>query len=152
MLLLRDDDVFGVSASWLVDVIAARGGLDGGDGSPVEGTSGIPLGPCDPGSAVVEALERGDRGVDEVAAGEDVGLAVSGGGNFLAVVITTTVIITGLFHWRHFFLMSGATFARLLGLFGLLVVGKIDGIGREPNWGKPLKCGEVLVGLIGALW
>lgn len=102
LLLLRDDDVFGVSASWLVDVIAARGGLDGGDGSPVEGTSGIPLGPCDARSAVVEALERGGRGVDEVAAGEDVGLAVSGGGNFLAVVITTTVIITGLFHWRHF--------------------------------------------------
>lgn len=83
--------------------MAARGGLDGGDGSPVEGTSGIPLGPCGPRSAVVEAGERSGRGVDEVAAGEDVGLAVSsGGGNFLAVAIITPTVIT-LFHWRHFF-------------------------------------------------
>jgi hypothetical protein len=97
---LRVDDFFalGVSASWFVDVMAARGGLEGGDGSPVEGTSGIPLGPCGAGSAVVEALERGVRGIDEVAAGEDIGLA----GNVLAVVITTAVIIIVLFHWRHF--------------------------------------------------
>lgn len=87
----------GVSASWLVDVMAARGGLEGGDGSPVEGTSGIPLGPCNAGSAVVEPLERGVQRVDEVAAGEDVGLA----GSVLAVVITTTVIIIALFHGRH---------------------------------------------------
>lgn len=78
--------------------MAARGGLDGGDGRPEEGTSGIPLGPCGAGSAVVEALERGVRGIDEVAAGEDIGLA----GNVLAVVITTAVIIIVLFHWRHF--------------------------------------------------
>lgn len=79
-------------------MIAARGGLEGGDGSPVEGTSGIPLGPCETGSAVVESLERGSRRVDEVAAGEDVGLT----GNVLAVVITTTKIITGVSHGRHF--------------------------------------------------
>ncbi len=32
--------VLGVSASSLADVSAARGGLDGGEGSPLEGTSG----------------------------------------------------------------------------------------------------------------
>jgi len=97
----RDDDDFfalGVSASWLVDVMAARGGLEGGDGSPVEGTSGIPLGPCSAGSAVVEPLERGDRRIDEVAAGEDVGLS----GNLLAIMITTVIVID-VFHGRHFF-------------------------------------------------
>lgn len=36
----------GVTASLLSDVMAARGGLVGGDGSPEEGTSGIPLCPC----------------------------------------------------------------------------------------------------------
>ena len=100
LLLLRAlDDLFalGVSASWLVAVMAARGGLDGGEGRPVEGTSGIPLGPCDARSAVVQPLERGGRRVDEVAAGEDIGLA---GGNLLAVVITTTVVIA-VFHGRH---------------------------------------------------
>lgn len=47
-----------------------------------------------PGSAVVQALERA-RGVDEVAAGKDVGLA----DDVLAVI--TTVIIHGIFHGRH---------------------------------------------------
>jgi hypothetical protein len=82
------DDVdlaLGVSASWLVVVRAARGGLDGGDGSPVEGTSGIPLGPCEPRGAVVQASERGRGRVDNVAAGEDIGLA----DNALAVITTT---------------------------------------------------------------
>jgi len=50
---------FGCRASSLEEVIAARGGLDGGDGRPEIGTSGIPLGPCSPGSAVVETLQRG---------------------------------------------------------------------------------------------
>jgi hypothetical protein len=35
----------GRSASSLDEVSAARGGLVGGEGSPEEGTSGIPLGP-----------------------------------------------------------------------------------------------------------
>lgn len=35
----------GVKASSLDEVNAARGGLEGGDGSPEMGTSGIPLGP-----------------------------------------------------------------------------------------------------------
>lgn len=82
--------------SSLVEVIAARGGLDGGDGRPEIGTSGIPLGPCSPGSAVVEALQRGRR-VDEVATGEDINLT----GYCLAVVTTTTTVII-VFHWRHF--------------------------------------------------
>jgi hypothetical protein len=86
---------FGCRASSLEEVIAARGGLDGGEGSPEIGTSGIPLGPCGPGSAVVETLQRRRR-VNEVATGEDTGLT----GNDLAVVTTTTVIIT-VFHWRH---------------------------------------------------
>lgn len=74
---------------------AARGGLDGGDGSPEEGTSGIPLCPCGEGSAVVQAAEGGGV-VDEVARGEDVGLA----DGTLARVITT--VITVLFsHGRH---------------------------------------------------
>ena len=46
-------------------------------------TSGIPLGPCSQGSAVVEALQRGRR-VDGVAAGEDIGLTDQG----LAVATT----------------------------------------------------------------
>jgi hypothetical protein len=71
----------------LVVVRAARGGLDGGDGSPVEGTSGIPLGPCEPRSAVVEALQRGRGRVDNVAAGEDIGLA----GKVLAIITTTMI-------------------------------------------------------------
>lgn len=37
---------FCCKASSLDEVMAARGGLDGGDGSPEIGTSGIPLGPC----------------------------------------------------------------------------------------------------------
>jgi hypothetical protein len=55
----------------LDEVSAARGGLVGGEGTPEVGTSGIPLRPCDPGSAVVEAFEVGGR-VDDVAGGKDV--------------------------------------------------------------------------------
>ncbi len=88
------DFALGVRASWLVDVMAARG-LEGGEGSPEEGTSGIPLCPGNRRSAVVEALQRGSGRIDEVAAGKDIGLA----NNVLA--ITTTPIIIVLFHWRH---------------------------------------------------
>lgn len=90
------DDLW-VRASSLSDVMAARGGLVGGDGSPEEGTSGIPLCPSHARGAVVEAPERG-RGVDEVAAGKDIRLA---GGGVLAVI--TTTVIGFLFHWRHCF-------------------------------------------------
>lgn len=75
--------------------MAARGGLDGGDGRPEIGTSGIPLGPCSPGSAVVKPLQGGS-GVDEVATGEDIDLP----GHGLAIV-TTTKIVFIVFHWRH---------------------------------------------------
>lgn len=78
----------GVTASLLSDVMAARGGLVGGDGNPEEGTSGIPLCPGNAGSAVVKSLEGRSGVVDEVAAGKDVGLA--GSGNL--AVITVTVI------------------------------------------------------------
>jgi hypothetical protein len=84
----------GKRASSLDEVNAARGGLVGGEGNPEEGTSGIPLGPCNPGSAVVEALEVGGR-VDEVTRGKDIDLLGSG----LAVI--TTVIQILIIHWRH---------------------------------------------------
>lgn len=98
--------------------MAARGGLEGGDGSPVEGTSGIPLGPCDAGSAVVEALQRGIRGIDDVAAGEDFGPA----GGVLAIVITTGVIII-VFRGRHFCLRMPALLVILGDWYGKVKVG-----------------------------
>jgi hypothetical protein len=73
----------GRRASSLDEVSAARGGLVGGEGSPEEGTSGIPLGPCSPGSAVVDALEVGGS-VDNVAGGKDVDAL----DKILAIVIT----------------------------------------------------------------
>jgi len=82
-----------VSASSLADVKAARGGLDGGEINP-ERTSGIPLCPAGAGSGVVESREA-RRGIDDIAAGEDVGLST----NHLAATITTTSTV---FHtWRH---------------------------------------------------
>ena len=45
--LLRCGFALGASASRLDEVMAARGGLEDGEGSPEEGTSGIPLGPLD---------------------------------------------------------------------------------------------------------
>lgn len=85
--------LLGRRASSFDEVSAARGGLVGGEGRPEEGTSGIPLGPGNPGSAVVEALEA-DSGINNVARGKDVDLLE----NDLAVV--TTTIITFV-HWRH---------------------------------------------------
>jgi len=93
-LLARLLDGFGWRASSLEAVRAARGGLEGGEGNPEMGTSGIPLGPGNPGSAVVKALE-GSLRVDDVATGEDVDL----GGQDLAVTTTTGIGI--VFHWRH---------------------------------------------------
>jgi len=69
----------------LDEVNAARGGLDGGEGRPEVGTSGIPLRPCDPRSAVVEALEVGPR-ADNVAGGKDVDT-----GSQLLAIITTVI-------------------------------------------------------------
>lgn len=120
--------LLGKRASSLDEVNAARGGLVGGEGRPEEGTSGIPLGPwgrkkgqhchsqnkisgyawrqrrgckhtCEPRSAVVEALEVGNR-VDDVAGGKDIDIL----GNDLAVVTTTIEIF--VFHWRHCFRFS----------------------------------------------
>jgi len=68
-----------VSASSLAAVKAARGGLDGGEGSPEEGTSGKPLCPVGPRSGVMEAFQ-GCRGVNRIAAGED------------GAIITTTTV------------------------------------------------------------
>lgn len=87
-----------MSASSLADVRAARGGLDGGEGSPEEGTSGIPLCPVGARSGVVKALQHGRR-VYDVAASEDIRSAQDS----LAVAMTATTISTIVgFHWRHF--------------------------------------------------
>lgn len=51
--------------------LAARGGLDGGDGIP-ELTSGTPPGPGRRGSGVMEALKAGGRRVYGIAASADV--------------------------------------------------------------------------------
>jgi hypothetical protein len=98
-----------MSASSLADVRAARGGLDGGEGSPwFPRTSGIPLSPyilvselfssgesggvrirtAGAGSGVVEASET-RRGVYAVGRGENVGLA----SDSLAIAITTTMSV-----------------------------------------------------------
>ncbi|KAK8120560.1 hypothetical protein PG999_004680 [Apiospora kogelbergensis] len=68
---------FGLQSELVVRGDGREGGLVGGDGRPEIGTSGIPLGPCSHGSAVVHALQRRRR-VDEVATGEDIGLARDG--------------------------------------------------------------------------
>lgn len=73
----------GRRASSFDEVSAARGGLVGGEGSPEEGTSGIPLGPCGAGSAVMDALEAGSR-VGDVAGGKDINTL----DNVLAVITT----------------------------------------------------------------
>jgi len=52
--------------------LAARGGLEGGDGIP-ELTSGTPLSPGNPRSGVVKALEARGRRVYRVAAGAYIG-------------------------------------------------------------------------------
>lgn len=85
------DLFFEISASSLADVKAARGGLDGGEGMPEEGTSGIPLCPVRPGSGVVESLQH-RRTIDNVSGGED--NRISAG--HLAATITTRVIGFGL--------------------------------------------------------
>ena len=79
--------------------MAARGGLDGGEGRPEEGTSGIPLCPGRQRSAVVKALELRGRFINHVAAGKDVngaGRSRSSGdgrsGN--AAVATATAVTT----------------------------------------------------------
>jgi len=80
---------------------AARGGLDGGEGIPegVPRTSGKPLGPAGPGSGVVETSQTGRR-VDDIAAGEDIGLT----DDSLAVSITRTtgILVSGGRHFARF--------------------------------------------------
>ena len=85
-----------MSASSLADVRAARGGLDGGEGSPwIQPTSGKPLCPAGTGSGVMEALQTG-RVVDTVGRGEN-----AGGTYTLALAITTTMVV--IFAGRHCF-------------------------------------------------
>jgi len=76
-------------------VVAARGGLCGGDGIP-ELTSGTPIDPGSPRSGVVEALKQGRSRIYRVAAGADIALDMAVV-VVVAVVITTTttIIITG---------------------------------------------------------
>jgi len=85
----------GVSASSLAEAWAARGGLDGGEGSP-EGfprTSGKPLCPAGAGSGVVETSQT-VGGVDDIATGEDIGLL----DHSLAIAIITVAVGKT---WRH---------------------------------------------------
>jgi len=71
----------------LAHVRAARGGLDGGDGNPEEGTSGAPLCPVRARSGVVKALQHGRR-VNHIAAGEDIHSVRDS----LAIAIITTIV------------------------------------------------------------
>jgi len=84
-----------MSASSLAFVKAARGGLDGGDSQGFSRASGIPLCPAGAGSGVMESLDH-RRGVDGVAAGEDIDRTADD----LAITITTTTI-TLVFTGRH---------------------------------------------------
>lgn len=73
------------------ECLAARGGLEGGDGIP-ELTSGTPLGPGNPRSGVVEALKARSRRVYGIAAGANVCAGRSIG---VDATITTTKTTTG---------------------------------------------------------
>lgn len=84
-----------MSASSLADVSAARGGLEGGDSQGFPRTSGKPLCPAGAGSGVMKSSQT-RRGIDYVAAGEDVGLTD------LAIAITTITMTVG-FTGRHCF-------------------------------------------------
>lgn len=78
----------------MAEVRAARGGLEGGEGR-LPRASGKPLCPASAGSGVVKAGQA-RRSVDDIAAGENVGLTE----DILAITITTvTVGFTG----RHCF-------------------------------------------------
>jgi len=79
-----------VSARALAEVSAARGGDDGGEGSP-ELTSGIPLCPAGAGSGVMESREI-RRVVYDIAAGEHRCLL----SDSLAMTITTTMTVVFL--------------------------------------------------------
>lgn len=75
----------------MADVKAARGGLDGGEGRPEEGTSGIPLCPVSPGSGVMESGQH-RRAIDDIGRGEDDSTTC----DHLATTITTLIVTSGL--------------------------------------------------------
>lgn len=89
----------GVSVSLLLVVMVVRGGFDGGDGSFVEGILGILFGFCEFCSVVVEVFEGGERWVDEVVVGEDIGLME----NVFVVVIIIIIVIIVMFYWCYCF-------------------------------------------------
>lgn len=77
-----------VAASLRAAFLAARGGLEGGEGIP-ELTSGTPLDPADQRSAVVEARNHRRGGAQRIAAGAH-GAGAGGVGDERG--ITTTAI------------------------------------------------------------
>jgi len=81
---------------WAVDAfLAARGGLEGGDGIP-ELTSGTPPGPGRRGSGVMEAVKAGSSGVYGVAASADIAR-----GRVRMNATITTHTTTASFRHRH---------------------------------------------------
>lgn len=86
-LRLEIADVAGFAAD--AELLAARGGLCGGEGIP-ELTSGTPIDPASPRSGVMEALKRRGRGVYDVAACPHIGVDVV----VIPVRITTTTIMS----------------------------------------------------------
>jgi len=75
--------------------LAARGGLEGGDGIP-ELTSGTPPGPGRRGSGVMEAVKAGSSGVYGVAASADIAR-----GRVRMNATITTHTTTASFRHRH---------------------------------------------------
>lgn len=73
----------------MAEVRAARGGLEGGEGSPwFPRTSGIPLCPAGAGSGVVES-SKARRSVYAISRGENVGWT----SDTLAIAITTGMVV-----------------------------------------------------------
>jgi len=76
------------------DVRAARGGLDGGEGSPEIGTSGIPLAPVHACRGVVKAFKR--HRVDNITRGDNIRT------DSLAATTTDATNAVARFAGRHF--------------------------------------------------
>jgi hypothetical protein len=82
-------DIAGFATDADAGLLAARGGLCGGEGIP-ELTSGTPIDPASPRSGVMESLKRRGGGVYDVAACAHIGVNVV----VIPVRITTTTIMS----------------------------------------------------------
>jgi len=76
-----------------IAVLAASGGLEGGEGIP-ELTSGTPLCPACTGSGVMEAFQGLGLGIDGIAAGSNVGARLC------CIAIIGTFRTAGFRHYR----------------------------------------------------